>query len=111
MWAMVSEEIDRATVGMGLAVVLAGVALALPWWTTTGTGSFGTASVGGETGAGPFDAGPGLAETWEAVPAGVLALAAFLGFLVAFLGAASGWDARNRGVVSGAEGDPRSTLG
>jgi hypothetical protein len=78
------EKIDRAAAGLAIAVVLTAIALGFPWWTTS-------AQVGGDggltatDGAGPFNDGDGLIETWEAFLAGFLTLVALVGLLAAFL--------------------------
>lgn len=104
---MIAEEIDRSTVGMALAAILAIVAMAFPWWTATSSASAGVVSVGADTSAGPFYT-EGLVATWEAVLVGTLALGASVGMLVGFLALTGhlelhpAWEARVPGLVYGA---------
>lgn len=79
------EDIDRASAGLAVAILLAAAAVALPWWTVTGS----VGGLEGTTTAGAFDTGDGVLETWEAVVAGVLTLLALAG--LAFTGVVA-WD-------------------
>lgn len=78
------EDVDRASAGLVVAVLLAAVAVALPWWTVTGS----VGGLEGTTSAGAFDTGDGLVETWQAGLAGVLTLLALAG--LAFAGVVAG---------------------
>lgn len=101
------EQLDRSVVGMGLALILTLAALVLPWWTASSALGLGGGTVALSQSAGPFYAGGGLIETWEATVAGVLVAAALAGFLVGFLvlwGTLElhpAWEARVPGIVYG----------